>query len=52
MNSRINITVPKDVHTAVRVYGIERGMTMADIVVEALRRMLADEQRKTTTPTA
>lgn len=47
MDGRINISVPREVHTGARVYCIERGMTMAQLVVEALRRLLADEQRKT-----
>jgi predicted HicB family RNase H-like nuclease len=52
MNGRINISVPREVHTAARVHCIERGKTMAQLVAEALRRLLADEQRKTATPTA
>ncbi len=48
---RINITVPRDLHTAARVYCVERGVTMAALVVEALNRLLADEQRKKKTKT-
>jgi hypothetical protein len=51
MSGRINITVSKDVHTAVRIYCVANGKTMAEVVADALRRLLADEQRKTTPTT-
>lgn len=48
MDGRINIKVPREVHTGARVYCIEHGLTMAELVAEALKRLLADERRKTT----
>lgn len=45
MSGRINISVPKDVHTAARLYCVAHGITMADLVVEALKRLLANEQK-------
>jgi len=49
MNGRINVSVPKDIHTAARIRCIESGKTMAQLVAEALRRLLAAEQRAKTT---
>jgi hypothetical protein len=45
MTARINITVPKEIHTAARVYAIENGMTMAQVVTEALKLFL-DQKKK------
>ncbi len=40
MTTRINITIPKEIHTAARVYGVENGKTMAEMVAEALQLLL------------
>lgn len=45
---RINITVPREVHTALRVYCVEHRLTIAEVVVEALTRLLAEEPKKKT----
>lgn len=50
MNARINISVPREIHTAARVYAVQRGKTLAQVVIEALRRLLDDEQRRAPTP--
>jgi hypothetical protein len=42
-NGRINITVPREVHTALRVYCVEHRLTIAEVVVEAVTRLLAEE---------
>lgn len=44
--SRINITIPKEVHTAARVHSILNGMTMAQVVTAALEGFLAEEAAK------
>jgi hypothetical protein len=46
MERRVNISLPGEVHTALRVYCVQRGKTMADVIVAALHRLLADEERK------
>ena len=38
--------MPTDVHRALRVYCVQRGMTMAEVVVEAIARFLDEEQRE------
>lgn len=48
MNGRINIEVARDLHTAVRIHCVAHQKTMAEVVADALRRLLADEQRKKT----
>lgn len=49
-DARINLTIPRDIHTAARVYAVQHGMTLAQVVAEALRRMLAPEQPKSKRP--
>lgn len=46
--ARINITVPAEVHLAARIHCVAHGKTMAELVVEALSRLLAEEQRTKT----
>jgi predicted HicB family RNase H-like nuclease len=43
--TRITVKVPDDLHKAVRVLGIERGISLTDLVIEALRQMLAQERK-------
>ncbi len=46
MERRINISLPSEVHKALRTYGVQHGKTMADVIVEALRQFLAEEERR------
>jgi plasmid stability protein len=41
MDRRINISLPSETHTALRIYCVQHGQTMAEVIVEALRRLLA-----------
>lgn len=36
---RINIVIPKEVHTAARIYAITHDLTMAEIVALALKSL-------------
>lgn len=45
--TRITVKVPRDLHRAVRVLGIETGKNLTDLVVLALRRMLAEGRKNT-----
>ena len=42
MDQRINVNLPQDVHRALRVYCVERGLTMAEVIIAALKRLLAE----------
>ena len=41
----INITVPKAVHTAARIHGLQQGMTLGQVVAAALEAFV-DESGK------
>src|SRR4051794_35523630 len=48
--ARINLTVPREVHKAARIYAVQHGMTLAQVVTAALRLLLDVEQDKTASP--
>jgi hypothetical protein len=41
MNQRINVSLPQNVHRALRVYCVERRLTMAEVIIEALTQTFA-----------
>jgi hypothetical protein len=40
MERRINIPLPADIHTALRIRCIQQGKTMAEVIAEALKLVL------------
>jgi hypothetical protein len=48
--ARTNLTVPREVHTAERIYAVQHGLTLAQVVTEALRRLLDPEHGKPASP--
>src|SRR5581483_9568361 len=44
MTGRINITIPQDVHVALRVYCVTHSKTIAEVVADSLRQFLAAEE--------
>lgn len=48
--ARINLTVPREVHKAARIYAVQRGMTLAQVVTAALRLLLDTEHDKPASP--
>lgn len=50
MNARINLTVPREVHKAARIYAVQHGMTLAQVVTTALRLLLDAEQARPASP--
>ena len=49
--ARINLTIPRELHKAARIYAVQHGMTLAQVVTEALRRLLGPEQPEAAAPT-
>lgn len=45
---KITATIPKDLHRQVRIYGFENGIHVKEIVTEALRKYLAEHQKRPT----
>lgn len=43
---RINITIPKRVHTAARLHCVEHGVTMAELIVDVLSERLGLDRPK------
>lgn len=43
---RINITIPKDVHTAARLHCVKHGITMSELIVDALSERLGLDRPK------
>jgi hypothetical protein len=43
---RINISIPKGVHTKARLYCVEHGITMSELIVEALTKFLVSAPPK------
>ena len=48
--ARINLTVPREVHKAARIHAVQHGLTLAQVVTEAHRRMLDPERGKPASP--
>jgi predicted HicB family RNase H-like nuclease len=48
--ARINLTIPQEVHKAARIYAVQHGLTLGQVVTEALRRLLDPEHGKPASP--
>jgi len=48
MDRRINVNLPDDLHRELRMYCVQHRVTMREVIIEALRRLLLGNEKPPT----